>query len=280
MQTTKRILIAFLLLLFGVSVTAQEPVLSTEAEIKSEFEHVPCKNKERLPAVRALFEKMGATAQDISIEKHNGTQNLVVTMKGTEPGIVVVGAHYDLIEKGCGAIDNWTGIVSIAHTFRSVKKLGVKKTALFVAFGNEEVGLRGSHGMVQDIKKVDLPNYCAMINIDSFGMGRPFAMRNASSVKLSDLAAQKSEVMGIPFYEVSIPEGDSDSSSFLARGIPAVTLSGLSINWMDVLHTKKDQTTGIIHASVYFGYRLALATWAAVDAAPCDAFRDEGPRLK
>lgn len=47
-----------------------KPAFSTPEEIKAEFDAVPCKgNSERLKAVQALFEKLGASASNISIEK-------------------------------------------------------------------------------------------------------------------------------------------------------------------------------------------------------------------
>jgi hypothetical protein len=35
--------------------------------IKAEFDSVPCKDKDRLNAVKSLFEKMGATPSEISV---------------------------------------------------------------------------------------------------------------------------------------------------------------------------------------------------------------------
>src|SRR5215472_19149114 len=43
--------------------------ISTQEELAAEFKSVPCKNKERLPAVRALFDRMGAQPAEISVEK-------------------------------------------------------------------------------------------------------------------------------------------------------------------------------------------------------------------
>jgi acetylornithine deacetylase/succinyl-diaminopimelate desuccinylase-like protein len=183
--------------MLSVPIAALQPrqeastVLSSQDQIQEEFVHVPCKNKERLNAVRALFEKMGATPEEISIDKVKDAENLVVTRKGSEYGKIVIGAHYDLIEPGCGAIDNWTGIVAMAHTYRSVRQLGIRKTVLFVAFGNEEKGLFGSRGMANAIPKTELPGYCAMVNIDSFGMARPFVMTNVSSTKLTGVVEER-----------------------------------------------------------------------------------------
>src|SRR5262245_50906103 len=99
------------------------PVLSTPEQIQEDFARVPCKNKERLDAVRQLFEKMGAPPAELSVVKVKNAENLIVTMNGSEPGKIVFGAHYDLIEAGCGAIDNWSGIVAMAHAYRWVRQV-------------------------------------------------------------------------------------------------------------------------------------------------------------
>jgi len=222
---------------------------------------------------------MGASPEEISIEKVKDAENLVVTRKGTEPGKIVIGAHYDFVDEGCGAVDNWTGIVAIAHAYRSVRQLGAKKTVIFAAFGNEEKGLYGSKGMALAIPTAEVPEYCAMINIDSFGLALPFAFKEVSSNKLTTVVEDRAAVMKIPFTKASIPYASADSASFLVRRIPAVTLSGLSADWASILHTNKDQVRAVNYTSVYLGYRLALATWAAVDASPCDAYQEPAPSI-
>jgi Peptidase family M28 len=266
--------LALLLLLAISSFSATQTSLriSSTEELKEEFADVPCKGN-RMLAVRALFQKMGAKDTDIAVEKINGIENLVVRKPGASADLIVIGAHYDKVIEGCGAIDNWTGIVTIAHMYRTFKDLSTKKTLLFVAFGNEESGLLGSHAMVNHIEKSQLEHYCAMINIDSFGMSPPQVLDNASSRKLTQLAADTAGEMKVPFHHAAIMNADADSSSFLARKIPALTLHGLSNDWARVLHTGNDQADKINPSSVYLGYRLALALLTRVDAADCTAFR-------
>lgn len=101
-------LLAVLLLAPSSLVRAQqsEPRISTEEEIKADFASVPCKNEERLRATRILFEKMGAAASDISIDKHKDVDNLMIRIQGSTKETIIVGAHYDQTGGGCGAIDN------------------------------------------------------------------------------------------------------------------------------------------------------------------------------
>jgi hypothetical protein len=253
--------------------------LSSFEEIKSEFDSVPCNNDERLQAVRALFEKMGADPAEIKVEKIKKVDNLIVRLPGssTEQTAekIVIGAHYDKTEKGCGAIDNWTGIVAMAHLYRALKELKPNKTVIFLAFGQEEKGLIGSTEMVSAIKKEKLPEYCAMINIDSIGMGAPQVADNMSTRKMIDFAAKLAKEMNIPFAHARLAGGDSDSSAFVKKRIPALTIHALTSSWPSVLHSSKDQAEKVNFESVYLGYRLALALSHRIDQADCGAFREK-----
>ena len=252
---------------------AQNPAISTVEEIKADALSVPCKNSERKAAVIALLEKMGAAASDVAVQKIDNVENIVLKIPGAGTGKIVVGAHYDKVENGCGAVDNWTGIVTMAHLYHSRKSVVPQKTFIFVAFGREEEGLLGSKGMVKSISKDEARDYCAMINIDSLGMGAVQVADNMSNKKLMELAAEKAQKMKIPFGHAPIFGGDSDSSSFNAKGIPAVTIHGLTNEWRTTLHSSNDQPSKIHPESVYLGYRVALAMIWALDTEPCDVSR-------
>src|SRR5215831_15432908 len=175
--------------------------ISTPEEIRSEFDSVPCKNGDRQKAVKALFEKMGAKPEEIAVEKIKGVENVVIRKAAANGSTekIVIGAHYDKTSDGCGALDNWTGIVTVAHIYRAVKDLPLKKNIIFVAFGQEELGLRGSSAMAGAIKKEEVAEYCAMINIDSLGLGIPQVADNMSNKKLIDFTENLAKDMKAPF---------------------------------------------------------------------------------
>lgn len=247
--------------------------ISTPEEIKAEFGSVPCKDDERLSAVKAVFERVGAPAPAASVEKYKGVENLVIRKQGASAESVVIGAHYDKVTEGCGAVDNWTGIVALAHLYKTVKDVPLRKTLVFVAFGKEEKGLLGSRAMVDAIAQDQLGQYCAMINIDSLGLSAPQVLDNASSKKLRDLAADVAKEMKMPFSHAGLGNADSDSSSFVRKKIPALTIHGLNNEWGSVIHSRNDQISKVNHVSVYLGYRLVLAMLSRLDASPCAAYR-------
>ena len=263
----------FLLAPISSSTQSTEISISTPEQIKTEFDSVPCKNEERLNAAKALFEKMGAPVSDISIDKYKNVENLVIHKQGASQEIIVIGAHYDKVADGCGAVDNWTGIVTLAHLYKSLKDVPLKKTILFVAFGKEEKGLVGSHAMVDAIGKDQVTQYCEMINIDSFGLAAPQVADNMSSKKLGAFTADLAKEMKIPFNHASIEGADADSSSFLGKKIPAITLHGLNNDWTSILHSRNDQATKVNPVSVYLGYRLTLALVVHLDSLSCGEYR-------
>src|SRR5215470_8640669 len=251
--------------------------ISTPEEIRSEFDSVPCKNGDRLKAVKALFEKMGAKTEEITVEKVRGVENVVIRKAAAKdsPEKIIIGAHYDKVIAGCGAIDNWTGVVAVAHIYRAVKDLSLKKNIVFAAFGREEEGLVGSSAMAGAIKKEQVAEYCAMINIDSLGLGMAQVADNMSNKKLVDLAESLAKDMKAPFTHGPIAGADSDSTSFNRKGIPALTIHAMTNDWPKILHTNNDNPSKVNHESVYLGYRLALALLIRVDEADCQSFRDE-----
>jgi hypothetical protein len=247
--------------------------ISTQEEIAAEFKSVPCKNKDRLPAARALFERMGAPPADISIEKAGGAENLVLVKRGATDERILIGAHYDKVDRGCGALDNWTGIVAIAHLYRSFANWKSTRTLVFVAFDKEEAGLVGSRAMASHLDKAQAAQYCAMVNIDTLGLAAPQVADNMSSKKLEELAEALAKELKMPFGHTSIPNALTDSVPFVDKKIPAIEIHGMSNDWKSILHTDYDQVSKIKPASVYLGYRLALLMVYRIDGMPCDAFR-------
>ena len=269
------LLLALAMLSASLPAVAQDAAskVSTPEDIQADFASVPCDDKDRLAAVTALYERAGASASDITTDQHDNVVNLVVTKQGESSEKIVIGAHYDKTAEGCGAIDNWTGQVALTHLYRTLKDIPLKKTLVFVAFGREEKGLVGSSAMTRNIDKTQAADYCAMINIDSLGLGPPQVADNMSSRKLARFTGEVAKEMAIPFAHASIGRANSDSSAFVAKKIPAVTIHGLNKAWSTILHSKHDQAEKVNAASVYLGYRLALAMIVRLDASSCNAYR-------
>lgn len=274
--TFSTFVLIFCCITFGSNALSQEnwTKVSTQDELMEDVRTGPCKNGERLEAVKKLFQKMGAADGDIRIDKYRDIQNLVVTRKGKTAETVIVGAHYDKVSSGCGTIDNWSGIVVMTHLYRSLGSAKPDKTYLFVAFDREEEGLRGSEAMVKSMTKEDRSKYCSMVNLDSFGMGYPLILENASSPKMTKFAKDLGTELKAHVDSISLAgSADADSSSFKEKDIPAITISALSDRWPQVLHSSGDKIENLLPASVRVGYLFALEYVSRIDAGPCDLFR-------
>jgi len=79
--------------------------ISTEQELEADLRAVPCKEDSRLSSVKSLFLKMGATEDEITTDKFKSVENLVIRKQGQSGERIVIGAHYDKVTNGCGAID-------------------------------------------------------------------------------------------------------------------------------------------------------------------------------
>ena len=263
----------FLFLIFTFPALGQGPKISTVEDIERDVKLVPCKSADRLEAVQKLFRSVGATDADIAVDDSKGTKNVVVTKKGTTSEVIVVGAHYDKVDDGCGAIDNWTGIVAIAHLYGTLRSVETSKTFKFIAFDKEEKGLIGSGNFVSGIAKTDRASVCSMVNIDSFGFTLPWVMENASDKPLIGAAKELWKKMKVDLVTVPIANADADSSSFKNAGIPAITFTGLNGDWQNYLHSPNDKLKNIKIDSVFAGYRFLLPFLVEIDKPACDTFR-------
>ncbi len=275
MKILKYPILLFCLLLASPVTGSGQVAFSPKEEVEASVKSVPCPYNERLEGVRRLFKEAGATDEEIQIEKFDKDKisNLVVRKKGTTDETIVIGAHYDRTNLGCGVVDNWTGVTIVSHIYKTLKPLVTTKSYVFVAFDREEEGLKGSRQMAKAMEKPAIDQTCAMVNFDSFGMAAPMALKNASSPKLIKLATDLAEESKFKFVSVDIEGASSDSASFRDRKIPAISLSGLAGNWQQILHTSDDKFSKVNMDSVYMGYRFGLVFLAKLDAAPCKDHR-------
>jgi hypothetical protein len=167
-------------------------------------------------------------------EVPDGLRNVIGTVHGSEPGYVVVGAHYDTkdIPGFVGANDGASGTAVAAQLARTIRR--PRHTVRFVFFDGEESprgvldnefeqkGLRGS--------KVAAPVFAdarAMVLLDFVG-DRHLAIRyesNSSRALWRKLraAADRVGALGVFPTENQGPVSD-DHLPFIRRGVPSIDL--------------------------------------------------------
>ncbi|WP_372999542.1 M20/M25/M40 family metallo-hydrolase, partial [Lutispora sp.] len=95
--------------------------------------------------------------------------NVIATKPGLSDEVVIVGAHYDSVSSGgsVGADDNASGVGIMLEAAEILASMNTPYTIKFIAFGAEEIGLRGSRYYVENMTEEEIENTIAMINLDS-----------------------------------------------------------------------------------------------------------------
>jgi Zn-dependent M28 family amino/carboxypeptidase len=132
---------------------------------------------ERGGKIRAELEKTGIkfTVEKFTAKARNGNtvsgENIIAEIpnpKATKT--ILLGAHYDRVSKGKGALDNASGSAAALELLKIFKANPLKNFSLKAAFWDmEEVGLVGSREYVRAQSETGLP--LIYINFDVFGYG-------------------------------------------------------------------------------------------------------------
>ncbi len=188
------------------------------------------------------------------------TFNTVATIPGKElPNeYIVLSAHFDSWDGGTGATDNGTGSITMLETARILKKLypNPKRTIIIGLWGSEEQGLNGSRAFVEDHPEI-VDGLQALFNQDN-GTGRVVNLSGQGF--LNSYAYLGNWLEAVPdsitqHIETTFPGnpggGGSDYASFVAKGVPAFSLSSLSWSyWNYTWHTNLDTYDKIVFDDV------------------------------
>ena len=251
-------------ILIGQEIKFNQVVQPTiEARLRS----YTTRNKERLPALRRIFEDAGCMGDALTEQRVKGVKapNLICTYKGESDSIIVIGAHFDLDEKGSGVADNWTGASLLPSLFQSLANLKMKHTFIFVAFTGEEIGLLGSKSYVKQMGE-DLTKIKGMVNLDTLGLSDTKIWTTNADKKMLGLLAALAKAMDLPVAAMNVDNvGSSDSEPFRNKGVPALTLHSITQENWNILHTVKDTIKQIKMDEYYRSYRLIAAYMALLD---------------
>ena len=108
--------------------------------------------------------------------------NLAAEKKGTDRGVVIIGAHYDTVPGTPGADDNASAVAGLLELAKLNRESSNKKTLVFVAFANEEPPCFGSYNMgsmvyARHLRAQETPVE-VMISLEMIGFFRPEAIQS------------------------------------------------------------------------------------------------------
>ncbi len=249
----------------GIETTAIRFTRLDQSVIQQRLERVPRKLSDRRTALESLFRDVGCAGEQFTEERVPGSPapDMICRLPGETGNEILVGGHYDSIEAGMGAIDDWSGSSLLPSLYQSLKSEPRHHRFVFVGFAGEERGLLGSRQLVSTMSMADRRRIQAMINLECLGLGNPevwasradpFLLESYSMVASSlHLEARGLNVDGV---------GDDDSHPFLSAGIPVLTIHSLSRDSLRMLHKKTDNLTAIHPDDYYTAYRV-IATYLA-----------------
>jgi Iap family predicted aminopeptidase len=250
----------------GIAQTIQFAAVSPDI-VEKRLEAYVSKNDEREPAVRQILEDAGCVGDKLTEQSVKGLKapNLICTLPGATEVVIVVGAHFDLVEAGNGVVDNWTGASLLPSLYQGIAGAPRRHTFRFVAFSGEEKGMVGSKAYVHELGKSH-ERVIAMVNMDTLGLAETEVWASRADPKLLQLIRLAAAAVNLPLSGMNVDRvGSTDSESFREKKIRTITIHSLTSATLPILHSAKDRIEAIDKAAYYHTYRLVLASLAVLD---------------
>jgi hypothetical protein len=238
------------------------------AIIERRLAAVRAANIDRERTLRDLFTEAGCVEAKLNEQpvKHSKVPNLICILEGKLDSVIITGGHFDLVERGSGVVDNWSGSSLLPSLYQSLKSVPRRHTFVFIGFTDEEKGMVGSHYYVDHLNKEELHQISAMVNLDSLGTGTTKLELTRGDRKLADALATVAATFKLPLSVVNVHLiGRSDSDSFQDKKVPTLNIHSLTNETFPILHTVRDQMSAIRMPEYYDSYRLLTAYLAYLD---------------
>ena len=222
----------------------------------------PRKNADREAQIQDYLTQSGCSGTALALDqpKHSSLGNVVCTLPGSSPQQIVVGAHFDHVSAGMGAIDNWSGASLLPSLYEALASHPRKHTFVFIAFYGEEDGLVGSSHYVHELGKEKLAQIDAMVNMDSLGTGPTEVWVSHADPRLINMALMISRSLNLPLSGMNVERvGSTDSESFREKKVPTICFHALTQATLPLLHSSQDQLSKINEDDYYASYRLIAA---------------------
>ena len=223
---------------------------------------------EREATLKKLFEQSGCGGEHLSEQpvKRETLPNVICTLPGETDETVIVGAHFDHVDKGSGVVDNWSGAALLPSLYLSLRNLKPRHTYVFAGFTGEEHGLVGSDFYARTLPPERRSKVQAMINIDSVGLSPTKVWVSHSDGQLIALLAAVARAVQLPVHRVDVEKvGSADSESFAKVKIPRITIHSVTEETLRILHSPDDRLDAIKLDDYYDTYRLLAAYLTFLD---------------
>lgn len=231
-----------------------------EDVVWSRLERFAGKNKEREQTLKSMLTEAGCKPEQLTElpVKHTPAPNVLCTLDGGASGrVIVVGAHFDYVDAGRGVVDNWSGAAMLPSLMEAVTKAPRRHTYVFIGFTSEEQGMVGSADYVKHLSSEQRARISGMINLDTVGLGPAEVWVTHAAPELLQPLVNIASAMKLPVYRMDVERvGSSDSESFRAQKIPALTIHSVTQKTLSTLHTREDTIEKISRKDYMDTYRL------------------------
>ena len=108
----------------------------------------------------------------------------------------------------------------------------------------------------------------AMVNLEVLGVGGPFLWTNGSTDALEAVAHEVAKEEKLKLEDHVIEGVGADNLSYEKLGIPNITIDGLPVDRMELIHSAADRYENIDGETYCVTYRLVLAYLRKLDRLP------------
>ena len=219
----KRIVLTALLLLIQAPRTPADHLRETTAAIAAGDT-----TADRRAAITDRLKMAGVDflVEDFVSGTRNGA-NVVATLPGKpSTRTLLLGAHYDRVAKGYGAVDNAASCAVLLELIERLKSKPLANTVTVVFFDLEELGLLGSRSYFQTHSGSALP--AQAMNFDIFGYGETFFV-TPSKLENTLMASLHQAATESGFAVRSIPITQYPSSDHRSMALAGIETLGVTL---------------------------------------------------
>lgn len=258
----------FALLACPVRGQALQVTLVKGVQVLDWLREFPESNADRAERLAKLFGDAGCPEVTRRPVKSSKVPNVICTLRGDSDEVILVGAHFDKVDKGKGIIDNGSGTVLLPALFRALASQKRRHTLIFVGFAAEEDGLVGSRQFAKAIPKPERSRYRAMVNLDSLALGPVTVWHKHSDAQLrtwfEEVHVSLKPQAKIEYVDLQLV-GDGDSTSFKQLKIPVIDFHSVRPDSFAVLHSDQDDWSAVKESDYTDAYRLVAYFLAYLD---------------
>ena len=258
-ESSVRAIAATALLIAFPGVSLSEPInltLRDRQVIAKRLAAGTVPNKQRQSIVEQLFRDSGCEPATMPVSR--SAANVVCTLSGSTNATIIVGAHYDFIDRGQGIVDDWSGTALLSSLYETLKSGTRQHSYKFIAFAAEERGLVGSARFVKELSVTEKANVLAFVNLECLGLSPTKVWASRADPVLLTRWAEIIKAMHMPLSGINVEKvGDDDSHAFLSQKIRVITIHSITQETLGILHSRKDSVQAVDLARYYDSYQAA-----------------------